>query len=181
MPKPNFGFVPFSAGPRPRASLPQHLVDQHVQSWLDAGNRVTICPPASVHLGTRDILENLDRMMPPEPRGTDQPRANAPLFTPERDAMLRRMWLSGAAAEDIQVALNQMDGPCLTVEAVRSRASSLKLLRPRGYPKGIHARRRAKDRPMAEAADEGVGQIVGQVLRRSRQLSISKGLLLPRT
>jgi hypothetical protein len=150
MPLRNFGFVPFaSAASGPRASLPQSVVDQHVHQWLAAGNKVTICRPAPAADEYGAILDRLRARMPPEPK--DQPRSNPTLFTTERDAMLRRMWSAGAAAEDIQVALNQMNGPCLTVEAVRSRASSLKLLRPRGYPKGIHARRRP--RAEAEAAD----------------------------
>jgi hypothetical protein len=145
--------MPFSAATRPRASLPQAAVDQQVQAWLEAGGRITHCPPAPAKPEMWDILENLRRRMPPEPK--NRPRENAPLFNPPREEALRRMWPEGVAADDIAAALNRMEGPHLTVAAIRSRVGTLKLRRPADFPKGVHAHRRprAEAVPIAEAAD----------------------------
>jgi hypothetical protein len=150
---PPFGFVPFVSAARPRAPLAQQTVDQCVAAWLAAGNKITICPatPAADEYGA--ILDRLRRCMPPEAR--DRPRENAPLFNPPREEALRRMWPEGVAADDIAAALNRMEGPHLTVAAIRSRVGTLKLRRPADFPKGVHAHRRprAEAVPIAEAAD----------------------------
>jgi hypothetical protein len=152
MPLRNFGFVPFASAARPRASLPQDTIDRMIEAWLAAGNQVTRCPPAPAKPEMWDILENLRRRMPPEPR--EQPRANAPLFNSEREADLRRLWPMGVSAEEITTALNRLPGPRLTVASVRSRVGTLKLRRPPSDWMAYGKRRQARIVPgdAAEAA-----------------------------
>ena len=130
--------------------LPQLVVNRLVEEWLAAGNRVTICPPAPAKPEMWDILENLRRRMPAEPKEQAPTGPKELLFSPEREAVLRQMWPTSATADAIQTALNELPGPWLTIAQIGSKAGTRGIRRPVGHPRGYHAHRRCAE---AEAAD----------------------------